>query len=80
LLHATASLPQPGTASNRRAGLTARPRPAASTRTRAFTAAGSDSARRRATRPLSELPIVAARSTPRASRKLATKRSKKAGE
>ncbi len=56
------------------AGLIADPRPALSTRTRALTRAGSESARRRAMSPPSELPTIAARPMPKASRKPATNR------
>src|SRR3712207_9488549 len=54
--------------------------PILSIRPRALTRSGSASARRKATRPPSELPATAARSIPKASRYLEIKRVKKAGE
>jgi hypothetical protein len=75
-----ATSPRPGTLTEVNAGLTAYPSPALSTRTRAVTRAGSESARRRAMRPPSELPTNVARPISRASTNVAINRSKKAGE
>jgi hypothetical protein len=60
-------LPDPGKRWTTRAGLTARPRPALSTRHEAVIRSGSDSASCRAASPPRELPATAARSSPTAS-------------
>ena len=73
-------MPRRGTLTEVNAGLIARPKPALSTRTRAVTRAGSESARRKEIRPPSELPTKVARPMLRASTKAAANRSKKAGE
>src|ERR671917_649656 len=78
VLHsAIAASPLPGRVRSERAGVISRPRPALPTRPSAPTRAGSESARRRQTRPPREFPTTAARSMPRASRKAARKEVKK---